>query len=69
MGLWGKSEYDKQLEISSCQQAETDRQLEVAKTQQDEFERQRASNKAQLTPSLIVFAVGSQAHSKAVVQS
>jgi hypothetical protein len=33
MGLFGKSEYEKQLEASARQQVESDRQLSVSKTQ------------------------------------
>jgi hypothetical protein len=48
MGLFGKSEYERQLEVSARQLAETDRQMEVFKAQQAETQRQiEAYNKRQ----------------------
>lgn len=41
MGLFGKSEYEKQLEVSAQQQTETARQLEITERQQGITERQQ----------------------------
>ncbi|MBI3870608.1 MAG: hypothetical protein HY299_18930 [Verrucomicrobia bacterium] len=47
MGLFGKSEYEKQLEVSAKQQAETARQLEIMERQQREHDALMARSREQ----------------------
>ncbi len=40
MGLFGKSEYERQLEVSAKHQAETEAQLQTSRKQQEIFDKQ-----------------------------
>lgn len=48
MGIFGKSKYERQLEVTAQQQAEFDKQNQICIEQQIEAERQQEITKVQL---------------------